>query len=260
MAVFKLKDRIFALYGRYIAQTDSYKNVEGKGLLQRYNEQMADDYDTMLAPKINGMVDNTLVPYTALLEFIPYLEYQIGGSVFLGSDEILRRKAIRYATRLYQIKGTKLSYEVCMKMLGFSSVVLVQHDNSGTFDSGNTTSSVPAEPYFDDYYRRFDGACPGCTDYSVYIYGSLLITDELHKAIFRAITFCQPIVARLRDVYYNDTLLIADELVSIFVDVNGDLNFDNVAVPDVEFNLTADGDLETDTPGYSINSNGDLIA
>lgn len=255
---FKLKDRIFKLYGNYIIKTDSYKNLEGRGLLQRYNELCAEDYDNNLQPRIESLVDNTLVPQTTLLNFLPYLNYMIGGSLFLGTAEDQIRKSIRFATKLYQIKGTILSYETAFKMLGFTSIIIIEYPAGGTFDNGNTTSEVQAEPYFDDFYRTFDETCPSCSAYTIRIYGDLTLTDELHKAIFRAISFCEPINAQLRSAYYNDTLLIADDLISIFVDNNGDLIYDNVATPLTAITLTSEGDLTSNVPGYSIDRNGDI--
>lgn len=251
---FSLKAKIFSLFGRDIKDRDSYKDSEGKGFVQRYNELMAEEYDEFLAPYIDNLIDYTLVPQTALEKFIPYLEEMFGGLQFTGTTVATRRKILQFAIKLYQVKGTKKSYEMLYRLLGFNSITIIEHGAGFSFDSATT---------FDDPFRHFDSAaCPTCSDYTLNIYGSVPLTDELHKMIFRAIDLCEPINARLRAVYYNDTLLIADDVVSIFVDENGDLVYDNVAAPEIVFTLDENGDLFVSGPGqenYQMNQHGDII-
>lgn len=247
---FLLKNRIFALFGRDIKIRDSYKNAQGKGFIQRYNEVMGYEYDTFYGIYLDNLLDYTLVPQTVLTKFVPYLEQMLGGLEFTGTTIATRRKILRFALRLYEIKGTKKSYDLIYRLLGFDSVTIEEHIDAYTFDSPVT---------FDDFYRRFDSKCPTCSDYTIKVYGSAPLTDDLHKMIFRAAELCEPINANLRAVYYNDTLLISDDLPSIFVNAEGDLEYNNVAAPEIEFELTADGDLLVNAPGFELDINGDLL-
>lgn len=247
---FLLKDKIFGFFGRDIKKRDSYKDSEGKGFLQRYNEVMGEEYDTYYGVYLDNLVDYTLVPKTVLDKFIPYLEQMFGGLQFSGTTLATRRKIVSYALVLYNIKGTKKSYDLIYRLLGFDSVTIVEHIDEYSFDSPVT---------FDDFYRRFDSKCPACSAYTINVYGDLTLDDDLHKMIFRAAELCEPINATLRAVFYNGTLLISDDLPSIFIDVNGDLQYENVAAPEIEFELTLDGDLLVNEGGFSINANGDII-
>lgn len=254
-----LRYKIFGFFGRDIKIRDSYKDASGKGLLERYNEVMGLEYDEYYSAYLDNLIDNTLIPETVFESFIPYLEEMFGGIAFTGTDFNTRRKILKFALRLYETKGTKKGYDLIYRLLGFSSVTIVEYDAAYTFDMGNTTSDRdPTTIGFDDFYRRFDSKCPTCSDYTLKIYGTAPLTGDLQKMIFRANELCQPINAVLRSAYYNDSLLIADDLPSIFVDSNGDLEYDNIASPDTIFDLTAGGDLTVNQPGYSIDTNGDL--
>lgn len=256
---FLLKEKIFGFFGREIKIRDSYKDVNGKGILERYNEVMGLEYDTYYSEYIDNLIDNTLVPQTVLEKFIPYMELMFGGLQFSGTDIQTRRKILKFALRLYETKGTKKGYDLIFRLLGFNSVTIVEYDDNYTFDMGNTTSAPdPSTVGFDDFYRRFDSKCPTCSAYTLMVYGDMELTSDLQKMIFRADDLERPINADIRSVFYNDTLLIGDDLPSIFIDNNGDLQYSNIASPDVDFELTSDGDLTVNKTGYNIDVNGDL--
>lgn len=246
-----LEDLIFTLYGGSDKALDTNKDVNGEGTLERFNKVMGKDYDDNIAPFIDNLLDNTLVPQTCLDEFITYLEEGLGLPI-LYQNEAFRRKLIKYAYRIYEIKGTLKSYQVLFNWLQFTSITLIEHDTEFSFDSPET---------FDSPFRRFDTKCAGCGEYSLYLYTGISLTDELHKAIFRTIEFLQPIDARLRAVYFNDILLVGDDMLSIWIDDNGDLNVEDVGSPGTFMNLMPNGDLEVGGDGaenYNIDENGDL--
>lgn len=324
---FQLKNIIFKLFGKYEKVVDSYKNSVGKGLYERYMENLADEYDTYTAAAINGLIDNLLVPETMLVKFIPYAEAQIGAP-YITDDFSIRRKLLRFLIRVYQIKGTKKSYETMFRMLGFTvdffittaealnfnnyySVVSVSKTGTAvifdgvntitltvgnkyyvqnnvteltsltgdaylkretiidffksnyTFDAGNLSGggTETINPTFDYPGRTFDMKCATCSGYIIRLFGTAPIDNVLHNAVFRIIDFCEPINADLIAVFYNDVILLADDSISVWIDENGDLNYENSAVPEVSLSLSEDGDLIADNVtigSYEIDENGDL--
>lgn len=247
---FLLQTKIFGYFGRDIKIRDEPKNAQGKGVLERYNEVMGLEYDVYYSEFLDNLIDNTMVPQEVLEKFIPYLEEMLGGLQFTGTTIAIRRKILKFAIRLYEIKGTKKSYDLIYRLLGFNSVTITEHQAEFTFDSPTT---------FDDLFRKFDSKCPPCSDYTINVYGDADLTNELHKMIFRAAELCEPINAHIRAVFYNDVLLIADDLPSIFVDGEGDLIYDDVASPDIVFTMDDEGNLIVNTPGFDINEEGDII-
>lgn len=324
---FQLKNIIFKLFGRYAKTVDSYKNAANKGLYERYMENLADEYDTYTISAVNGFVDNLLVPSKILPKFIPYLEAQIGAP-YITDDLAIRRKLLRFLIPIYQIKGTKKSYETMFRMIGFivdffvtvpgalnfgNYYMLVSVSKTGTavindgtnnytltvgkkfyvqnymtavtsftgdaklkretiidffkssytLDDGNLPGGGVEliNPTFDYPGRSWDMKCATCSGYVVRLFGTMPLDENLHNTIFRIIDFCEPINAKLIQVWYNDIILLADDSISVWVDANGDLNYENSAVPEVSLSLNEDGDLIIDgvTIGsYQVDGNGDL--
>ena len=248
---FLVKDIIFDLFGHHDKSVDTNKDAQGKGTLERFNELIGDDIDVNILPNAINVIDNTLVPKTALDKFIPYLEFVLGQPVNIGADLPTRRKILGFILRFYQIKGTTKSYSLLLGMLGFA-VVITEHFSKFGFDSPTT---------FDSDERTFDSACPTCSDYSVALTSGQTITPELLDAIFNVLEFNEPINAKLREITHNGTFLV-QEIISIFVDGNGDLIYNNQFDPTLILTIDQNGDLiisGDNASKYSINDDGDLI-
>lgn len=324
---FSLKNTIFSLFGYNDKVVDSYKNVSGKGIYERYLEALGEEYDTYTLTAIDNLLENTIIPNKMLLKFLPYQEDNLGIPYFT-SDEFIRRKILKYIFKVNQCKGTKVSYEMLFRLFGFtvdfylvspgplskfnyysvdslsnlgtatifdgtSNIVLnagdkfyVTNDFSTlvsftgdaklkretiidffkvnfTFDDGNLPGGgeMADNPTFDQEGRTFDSKCNGCGKYVVRLYHPDPITIDLHNTIFRIIEYCEPINAKLMIVFYNDILLMADDSISVWIDENGDFNYDNTAVPEISLTLV-EGDLFINGVSinqYYINSQGDLI-
>lgn len=258
---FTLEDKIFTLYGHYDKEVDPYKDANGFGLLERYNRVMGKDFDTNIGPNIDLLIDNTIVPSSMLVRFLGLMEDMLGMPVLMPSNTALRRKLILYAIRLFSIRGTKASYEMLFRFLGFQNIVIIENVSSSTFDADNSLPIPQPGRTFDSDTRTFDNTCEPCSTYVVKIYGTIVLTEELHKAIFTSIAFCEPINAILDKVYFNDTLIIADDALSVFIDVNGDLQYDDSGASGTTLNLLTDGDLEVggdSAEDYDINPDGDM--
>lgn len=194
MAVYTLKDRIFAFFGVDDKIRDTFKDGQGKGIKERYNEALGEDYDEELGPLIDNLMDNTLVPQTLLIKFLPLMESMLGGLPLIVGTENIRRKTIEFFTRLYEVRGTALSYQMLFLSLGFDTVAIVEFAGASSFDSAFT---------FDDIGRTFDASSSGCDTYTIELTGSITVDAEVIAVMLKLITFLEPIYVDLKEIRYN---------------------------------------------------------
>lgn len=205
---YKIKDKIFGFFGVAAKVTDTYKDVAGKGIWERYNETMGQEYDEDLSDLIDLFQENTLIPKTMLSKLVPTYEHMVGDPVRVLDSILMRRKVLQFVHHIYNIKGTALSYEVMLKLLGFDTVVIHEYTIVGGFDSDVT---------FDDPDRKFDeSGSKACNFYSIELTGTITISPLVYDAIFRIADFLEPINAHLRDVTYNGSDITPDERIFDF--------------------------------------------
>lgn len=191
---FTLKDKIFSFFGVAAKAYDTHKNINGKGINERFQESIGEDYDDEIQDRIDNFQSNIVDPTTCLPDFIKYLEYTVGNPVLITDSDAVRRKMIRFQNTITMIKGTELCYQVLFQMLGITSVVVTLIPTSSGFDSDFT---------FDDPGRKFDSGSICCDHYSIDLIGSAAQDDELNEAIIRIVLFNQPINTELEEITYN---------------------------------------------------------
>lgn len=196
---YTLKDKIFSFFGVDAKVRDTYKDINGKGISERYQECIGEQYDDDLSDKVDNFIDRTMVPAEILAVLIPHMEDQLGNPVIISNAVARRRKIIQFAHQIYNIKSTALSYEVLLRMLGFATVVVNTYPSTSGFDSDLT---------FDDINRTFDRASKACTDYDIELTGVISITQDVYDAVYRIIEFLEPIDGDLKQVTYNGTAII----------------------------------------------------
>lgn len=216
--MYSLKENIFGYFGRHAKRNDTYKDTDGKGIWERYNEAIGEDFDENNGALINNFMDNLLNPFTAEAKFIPYLEGMFGNLVKIYDTIEFRRKVLSFATRILAIKGTPRSYVMLLKMAGFTSVAYAEDFSGSGFDSPVT---------LDDPERVFDaGVCPTCSSYTLTLTGAMPMDAELKGVISNIINFVEPINARLKQIIYNGED-ITTGIISIAVDEYGNLSYNN---------------------------------
>lgn len=203
-------------FTHYDKETDVYKDANDKGVLERYNEIAGWHIDEDIKPLIDNLLQNTIVPATALSRYVPFIESGLGfkrstNNLYLSGAIPMRRAVLEVIHKLYDVRGTIKGYEIPFAMLGMTSVVLTEHANIGGFDSLIT---------FDDPVRTFDSTCNVCSEYSIALTGSMAVTTDLLDAISSIIAFNQPINIRLRAITYNGGSLLTHP------DFNSDFNND----------------------------------
>ena len=257
---FSLKNRIFKLFGSYIEEKDSYKNSQGKGILQRYNEIVGEDYDLGTGEAIKNLMNLVYVPATVKSELIPYLQDMMGAAVYLGTGDDIKRKLIRYGNKINNLRGTRPGFEILFKFLGFNSSVIIEHLAGGSFDDGNIDFTYTPLT-FDENVRTFDTTCPSCSDISIQLFGTIDLTDDVLKAIYRIVDYNKPIDVNIRLITYNGNALPTEDMLATFIDFMGNLNYNNDAAPTTFLSLDNAGDLNisgNNAGNYTINPNGDL--
>ncbi len=257
MAVFdwKVKAIIFGLFSRTDGLTDTNKIViptetEPKGQLQRFNENLAAEWDSELMPAIHNLLDNTFIPATAYDRFIPYLE-ELFGIPTLSQDIDLRRRILKNVLPMYKVKGTLRSYKILFRLLGFDDVEIEEIEMKDGWDNPLFR--------FDSESRTFDSRaeCYPCSYYNLMLTGTMQLTREMYDFVKEVVGIVEPINAKLYNIYYNGKPLLFDIYISQFGD--------EIYVPyrgDIDFKLEDNGDLHImgDVPfNVEIIDNGDLI-
>lgn len=198
-----LKHYIFPLFGVNAKVKDTYKDAYGKGINERYQEAIGETYDDELQDLIDLFLDRTIIAETMLSRMIPYMEYNLGNPVVVLDSVSMRRKILKFAQHIYNIKSTQKSYEVLLKLLGFNTVIVEEFADNEGFDSDLT---------LDDDFRTFDGSNKACNFYSVHLTGGVAITQTVYDAIIRIIEYLEPINADLREITYNGSSLVLSRI------------------------------------------------
>lgn len=248
-----IKNIIWGLFSNGVRLLDLKGVVmDGKGTFQRYNETFAEYLDDNFIPFINEFVENTINPDKIPSQFIPLRERHLGLDQPFLEDISFRRKVLKILPQLYKRRGTKTNFVVLLRMIGFDTVEVVEEW---------ITYSLDSPVNLDDPIRRFDtgGRCAACSQYTINLTGSIVISPAILQAIGRVVDFNEPINARLIGVNYNDDSISSQ--IWGFSLIDGDLIYTNYTENDAIFDIDSNGDLivnATYSDNFSI-INGEVI-
>lgn len=225
--MFSLENIIFKLFGVEDKVNDINKDVNNQGTYERFHRSLGEDYDEEIQPLIDDFISNTINPQTALEKFVPYIEVMMGSIPIIKDDITTRRKVLEFATRIYKVKGTALSYKMVFVLLGYETVTITEHIESFGLDSSVT---------LDDDVRVFDRSCPPCTEYTLEIDGpGVPLTNAIIETIFKLIDFVEPIDAKTRSVFVNGVEIFYG-IIEVQI-IDGVLYYDNSQAPEVQLFL-----------------------
>ncbi len=164
---FSFQNWLFAKLPLYFKLNDTYKDVDDRGLLERYLEIFGLELDNNLKPQIDNYLD-IIDPFTTDPKFLTDLGYTLGSPPDLLGDPDNYAKLLAYIISVYKIKGTARAYQLLFSLLGFN-VSIIEYDPSATLlmDEGNIM----------DDGGIMDNGCPCCSDYEV-IVNQLLNPDN----------------------------------------------------------------------------------
>lgn len=247
-----LKDYIVGLMPTYMKDYDSYKDLDGKGFVERYLEIFGMELDEFYYPKIEAMI-NEVNPLTAQSGFLDYIAYAMGDIDNITSNEDEYRRFISFVISIFKVKGRFLSYQAILYPLHVVATAINEIPVAVVrYDSGLT---------YDQVGIAYDQGCPTCSDYELTMTSDLPLTSDLYNRILSAIAIVEPINAKLTKITFNGDD-ISEVVISVEVDEFGDLVYDNAEDPDLVLTLDEDGNLIISGPNstkYFINSDGDLV-
>lgn len=201
-----IKDKIFSTLPYYFIKNDTYRDNNGKGILQRFLEVIGEYFDYLieLADNLLGKGDSTGIinPVTTEDEYLNYIADYVGNPPMLFNDDkgkILYRQMLRHIVTLYHWKGTIRFYKALFKYYGLTIEIeeeLPSSENSYNRYDDNGNSSVLNYDYEDLRYDDYEPCLP-CSVANVYITGldelGELKNMELHMRIARILDLYRPI-------------------------------------------------------------------
>ena len=241
----------------YFHINDSYKDSEGRGLLQRIFQIIGDEIDQEITPEIDCYL-RIIDAQVCEDRFLIPLSDSLGNPPDIFGDDDMYRNLLSYICSVYKIKGTKKAYQLFFSLMGFN-IDLIEIEPEGVtpearYDNfGNYDSIDPKATYDQDF-------CKQCSQYDLILYqviDSGLVWDEsLYNRVLSAIKFNEPINARLRNLIFavpindniiattTDTATTNSEVVSLY-DSNADYDNEEESTYDDEGELLPEYLLET---------------
>lgn len=204
------KDTVFSLYGSYVAVQDSYKDAEGKGLFERFNEILGQDLDEWVISAIKGLLDEMMVPSTMQEKFVQLLTAQIGFTPVVNISREAKAKLLGMMRTIYDCRGLEKCQSILLSFLGITSVEYVVKetytvrglDSELTLDSGRLLDSSSSNMYYYDF--KIKGAEP--------------MSEQLLESIVALIRFNLPYYVILMRLYYNDELVFVNEITQMYME------------------------------------------
>lgn len=197
---------------------DSYKDINGDGLLERYLRVFGLEIDNEVIPYAEEYMEIMDV-MTTDEKFLPLISYGLGNPPNLLYDPALYRKLLRYILAYYKIKGIKESYELFFALLGYTVTVVEYPEQDVRFDSG----------YLMDDGNLMDEHCVTCSDYELFLMltgahcdptAVILLDEALLALIELIISFTEPI---------NAVLLHITNMVEACEDIDGCIS-ENISI------------------------------
>lgn len=193
---------------------DINKDQQGKGTIQRFLESYFKELDEYSIDHLEHIQERVLDPSTCDFKYIKHFESWMGITVFPAAlVDSIRRRVVTRAHWYYKKKATKLGLESLFNLI-LSVVVITELHDDNSFDSPVT---------FDDVKRTFDrGRCFGCSDYSLTITYTVLVTTSIDYLLgcYSIIKFNHPIGAVLTSSIVN-TIEITDLMLAEYVAQGG---------------------------------------
>ena len=167
------KDWIFNQLPKYHQRTDSYKDVEGNGLLKRYLRVVGIELDEEFISYIDNFTD--LIDYIECDDkYLPLIGSILGYPPSIDGLSTTYRKILANIMAIYKVKGTIRSYEMLFNLLGLEVSILEEVPKKAV------TYDLPGRFY--DKGEQYDSHCEYCSGYWI-LYNSKDDTCNVHNAV-----------------------------------------------------------------------------
>lgn len=186
------RDHIFDMFPFYYHNTDTYKDPDGKGILQRFLEVCGSYLDNEVMPDVDNFMDCLDVDISDpiflnyIWEYFGFIPYSYGIIIQgkpLNPEDIKReiieykhfpyadtRLVLKYAISLYKIRGTKKFYDILGRIYGVKFELTPKVPEDPDWDYKSIKGSI-YEGFHYDSYNRFDSGskCMECLEYNLTI-------------------------------------------------------------------------------------------
>lgn len=186
----QFKNWIFAQLPAYFKDNDTYKDTNGKGLLERYLYAHGEEWDEEIIPYLTDFT-NIIEPLVCDEKFLPLIGSILGYPPAIDGSNATYRKLLAYAVAIYKIKGTLKSYQILFSMLHMD----IEIDE--ILPKKKITYDLP--PYLYDETHEYDSDCDNCGTYNIrykFHAGYGPINSDILKYIDNIICWLQPINAK----------------------------------------------------------------
>lgn len=171
---------IFSYFGRYEANTDTYRDANGKGVMQRFNEVIGKDMDSIVRA-IEQMQVNYLDIHTADMYTLKLLCAENGvpfDLIYKGSDVGVIRRIAKYGKSIVEWRGSLNGVKlITYLILPPTSVNVIEVFADFSLDSSTTLDSP---------IRRLDSG-GNFTDL-IFDYTNTSLSSDSEKETLRRIT------------------------------------------------------------------------
>lgn len=206
------QDTLFEFFGRYDKLIDSYKDVDGKGIEERFQGVIGQSIDDELMTLIDNFLPNTIEAQTAFERLLPLAERMLGydtknQTLQLGTTVDWHRRILAHMVKYYAIKGTLRSYELLFGIMGLTVEISETWPNQ-IFDSTDPDIGLDSDerPVLDL------GPCEPCSPYTLTVTGTLEFA-EIQAGFESIILFNEPINAQGTYTYNGQQVIIPDGLI-----------------------------------------------
>jgi len=179
----------------YFFQEDSYKDEQGNGLLVRFLGIFEDELDEEVITYIENYLD-IFDPLTCDAKFLGHLAYQLGNPPNLFRDEDKYRKLLTYIPYINQIKGSKESYRILFRLLGYDEISFYE-----AFADGNYRD----EGLKRDANVKRDEPTPWVTPYTIYVVTEEIPEEDM-EIMLAIVDFLEPVNATLVEILIAESL------------------------------------------------------
>jgi phage tail-like protein len=191
-----------------LIDADTYKDSEGKGLLERFISIFDKELQEELVIKLENFA-NELNPTSAADQFLTLIAYSVGSppDVMGGIDKY--RQVLTSIISIYQIKGTVKSYKAFFNLFGLDCDIIEYFPGDNNYDvPGNIydNKGIVVQPYD----QNEDNV--GYIDYDLTYYNlpgnhvAPLSPENESRMMEAVIQLLQPIDCRLRQFKYANAV------------------------------------------------------
>lgn len=181
-----LDNIFFEKLPEYFKVNDTYKDAEGKGILERFLSIFGVDLDEITLPLLENTTDilnpeksvdllNQILNPTGADngKFLNHIAYGLNNPIDVLPDEAQYRKLLSFVITLYKLRGTKLAIRYWGYLIGIPLEVVeintprLRCDDGYQYDSNIITSESTIDP------ARYDSACLPCSEYFIIVENSI---------------------------------------------------------------------------------------